>query len=51
MAKNKLAKFAEMDTLPNVFQPGHLEILHKDSPLKGQWNRKYSTTITRLSLK
>lgn len=40
MAKNKLAKFAEMDTLPNVFQPGHLEILHKDSPLKGQWNRE-----------
>ena len=37
MAKNKLAKFAEMDTLPNVFQPKHMDILHNDYNLKGQW--------------
>lgn len=26
MAKNKLAKFAEMETLENVFQPTHEEV-------------------------
>lgn len=38
MAKNKLAKFAEMDTLPNVFQPRHTEVFRKDYSLKGKWN-------------
>ena len=40
MAKNKLAKFAEMDTLPNVFQPKHMDILHNDYNLKGQWGKE-----------
>lgn len=38
MAKNKLAKFAEMDTLSNVFQPRHEEIFRTDYKLKGKWN-------------
>lgn len=40
MAKNKLAKFAEMETLENVFQPRHQEIFCKDYTLKGHWNEK-----------
>ena len=38
MAKNKLAKFAEMDILDNVFQPRHAEVFRTDYPLKGKWN-------------
>lgn len=37
MAKNKLAKFAEMEVLENVFQPRHEEVFRKDHPLKGKW--------------
>ena len=37
MGKNKLAKFAEMETLANVFQPRHEEIFRKDYSLKGHW--------------
>lgn len=37
MAKNKLAKFAEMNVLENVFQPRHQEVFRTDYPLKGQW--------------
>lgn len=40
MAKNKLARFAEMEELPNVFQPKHAEIFRTDYRLKGQWNRE-----------
>ena len=40
MAKNKLARFAEMDTLPNVFQPKHAEIFRTDYKLKGMWNQE-----------
>lgn len=36
MAKNKLAKFAEMETLENVFQPAHREIFRTDYDLKGK---------------
>lgn len=39
MGKNKLAKFAEMDRLKNVFQPVHHEVFRTDDPLKGNWNR------------
>lgn len=38
MAKNKLAKFAEMDILDNVFQPKHAEVFRTDYTLKGKWN-------------
>lgn len=40
MAKNKLAKFAEMENLPRVFQPLHTEIFRKDYQLKGQWQQQ-----------
>lgn len=40
MAKNKLAKFAEMEVLPNVFQPRHTEIFGTDYRLKGRWNEE-----------
>ena len=38
MAKKKLARFAEMEVLPNVFQPKHEEVFRTDYPLKGKWN-------------
>lgn len=39
MAKNKLAKFAEMATFPNVIQMGDArELYHHDHDLKGQWH-------------
>lgn len=38
MAKNKLAKFAEMDRLENVFQPEHRDVFRTDYYLKGKWN-------------
>lgn len=40
MAKNKLAKFVEMKTLENVFQPSHQEIFRTDYSLKGHWNER-----------
>lgn len=40
MAKNKLVKFAEMETLSNVYQPRHCEIFQKDYFLKGRWNQE-----------
>lgn len=40
MAKNKLAKFAEMEILDNVFQPKHDEVFRTDYTLKGRWNRE-----------
>ena len=40
MAKNKLAKFAEMEVLPNVFQPKNMDILRADYHLKGRWREE-----------
>ena len=40
MAKNKLAKFAEMETLENVFQPTHEEVFRTDHKLKGKWGEQ-----------
>lgn len=37
MGKNKLARFAENDTFPNVFQPSFYEIRDNGFPLKGNW--------------
>ena len=47
MAKNKLAKFAEMETLENVFQPTHEEVFRTDYKLKGSGENKFSAMITR----
>src|SRR5574344_1579921 len=41
MGKNKLKKFAEMDTFPNVFQYPFGELKEKGFPLKGRWNRDF----------
>lgn len=38
--KNKLAKFAEMEELSNVFQPKHAEIFRTNYFLKGNWNQQ-----------
>ncbi|MDR1756920.1 MAG: tRNA (guanosine(46)-N7)-methyltransferase TrmB [Culturomica sp.] len=38
MGKNKLAKFAEMELLDNVFQPRNEEIFRKEYRLKGRWH-------------
>lgn len=35
-----MAKFAEMETLKNVFQPRHEEIFRNDYRLKGHWREK-----------
>lgn len=40
MGKNKLARFAENKTLPNVVQPTREEAL-KGFPLKGNWNKDF----------
>ncbi len=37
MSKNKLARFAEMETFRHVFQPTTEEVLHDDYHLKGKW--------------
>lgn len=40
MGKNKLARFAENKTLPNVFQPTRQEALD-NYPLKGRWRTDF----------
>lgn len=40
MAKNKLAKFADMDALGNVFQPKHEEVFRTEYRLKGKWGKE-----------
>lgn len=37
MGKNKLRRFAEMQTFDNVFQPTHNEVWEKDYQFKGKW--------------
>ena len=41
MGKGKLNKFSEMETFPNVIQPGFEEVYRKDFRLKGHWSDKY----------
>jgi tRNA (guanine-N7-)-methyltransferase len=38
VAKNKLAKFKEMQGFDHVYQPAYNEVLNKDYHLKGKWN-------------
>lgn len=40
MGKNKLQRFAEMETFDNVFQPTHNEVWEKDYQHKGSWKQK-----------
>jgi tRNA (guanine-N7-)-methyltransferase len=41
VSKAKLAKFAEMRTFGNVFQPAFEEVSRSNFHLKGQWNKIY----------
>lgn len=41
MGKNKLRKFAEIKTFPNVFEPTLAEIMQQPFPLKTKWNQDY----------
>jgi len=40
VGKNKLQRFAEMNTFSNVFQPTHNEVWEKDYTLKGKWKQE-----------
>jgi tRNA (guanine-N7-)-methyltransferase len=40
LAKNKLERFEECKTFPNLIQAGYFDLL-KDYPLKGKWSEKY----------
>ena len=44
MAKNKLAKFADMATYDNVFQSYFETLQGNGFPLKGKWNEHLATT-------
>jgi tRNA (guanine-N7-)-methyltransferase len=39
VGKNKLAQWAEMKSFNNVIEPHIGEVLLKDHPLKGKWNK------------
>lgn len=39
MSKNKLSRFAEMKTFPNVIEPEFGEVFNKDYRLKGKWHQ------------
>lgn len=41
MGKNKLPKFAEMQTFNNVLQVPFHQIQHSDHPIKGHWNNNF----------
>ncbi len=41
MTKNKLERFAEMKTFPNVIEPEFREVFNKDYRLKGKWNAAF----------
>jgi tRNA (guanine-N7-)-methyltransferase len=41
MAKNKLQKFAEMQTFPHVFQYAFADLLQKPFEMQGQWRERF----------
>ena len=40
MGKNKLRRFEENKSFPNLFEPSFSEVFQKDHPYKGVWNQK-----------
>ena len=40
MGKNKLARWTELGSYDNVFQPAIGDVSGKDHPIKGRWNRE-----------
>lgn len=41
MGKNKLKRFEENDTFPNIIQPKFDEVFRKDHPIKGRWHETF----------
>lgn len=41
MGKNKILRFAENETFPNLIQPPFSEVFKKDYYIKGQWNKSF----------
>ena len=41
MGKNKLAKFAEMETFPHVLQYPFARLQQEPFPLKGRWREDF----------
>lgn len=41
MGKNKLKRFTENDTFPNLIQPKFNEVFRTEHSIKGQWNKTY----------
>ena len=40
-SKNKLARFAEMETFQNTFQPSLNDIMDADFRFRGRWNEYF----------
>ncbi len=41
MGKNKLKRFEENDTFPNIIQPKFEEVFRKEHPIKGKWHETF----------
>lgn len=41
MGKNKLQRWAEMESFPNVIQQSGKELLENDHPVKGNWHKNF----------
>lgn len=41
MGKNKLKRFEENDTFPNIIQPKFDEVFRKEHPIKGKWHETF----------
>lgn len=43
MSKNKLAKFADMERYPHVFQAADVAVNDEPFAMKGRWHEDFST--------
>ena len=50
MGKNKLSRFAEMETFNHVVQPPFSEVFKKNYTLKGKWNKEFFGNNNTLTL-
>ena len=44
MSKNKLAKFADLNSFGHVIQISYSKLISEGFPLKGNWNRDFFKT-------